>query len=89
MTRGIHLKHLTATNLRLLGLSDELLGTGKSQIEVKGEHSQDPDVDVSMQGAWERDPVLRGIALDVRITLEETLILLDQALAVGQGCRPE
>jgi len=77
MTRGIHLKHLTATDLGLLGLPEDLLpgGVPKAQREA---------------GDWlasDADPVLSRLTQEVRLTLEETLDLLDQALALGQGSR--
>jgi hypothetical protein len=72
MTRGIHLKHLTATDLSLLGLPEDLL-----EAEAA---SADPH-----QLATEGDPILARIAQEVRATLEDTLVLLDQALALGQG----
>jgi len=37
--------------------------------------------------AGEVDPVLSRLTREVRVTLEETLLLLDQALGLGQGCR--
>lgn len=75
MTRGIHLKHLTATDLSLLGLPQELL-------EADGV-SADPD-----QLATEGDPTLVRITQEVRAALEDTLVLLDQALTLGQGPAP-
>ncbi len=79
MTRGIHLKHLTATDLGLLGLSEELL--------VEGElNAQSPAEDVH-ELAGEADPVLSRLTEEVRLTLEEALVLLDQALSVGQSYR--
>ena len=80
MTRGIHLKHLTATDLGLLGLSEEVLTEGIPHDGVQAE--ADPGL------ASEVDPVLSRLTREVRVTLEETLMLLDQALGLGQGCRP-
>jgi hypothetical protein len=80
MTRGIHLKHLTATDLGLLGLPEELLGEG-------GEDAAAPTGAVQ-ELAGEADPVLSRLTQEVRRTLEEALALLDQALAAGQGWRP-
>jgi hypothetical protein len=71
MTRGIHLKQLTATNLSLLGLPEELLA------------AQAPPADPRPLVA-EGDPALARITREVRATLEDTLALLDQALALGR-----
>lgn len=79
MTRGIHLKHLTVTDLGLLGLSEDLLGEGMPTAE--------PTAEVVRGLAGEADPVMSRLTEEVRRTLEETLALLEQALAVGQGCR--
>jgi len=79
MTRGIHLKHLTATDLGLLGLSEELLREPGSPAGVAGGGGSEL--------AEQADPVLSRLTEEVRRTLEEALILLDQALAVGQGLR--
>jgi hypothetical protein len=70
MTRGIHLKQLTATNLSLLGLPEALL------------EAQAPPADPRPLDA-EGDPALARITQEVRATLEDTLALLDQALALG------
>jgi hypothetical protein len=83
MTRGIHLKHLTATDLGLLGLPEDLLGEGAPKATRQIESPAEP----APETASESDPVLSHLTQEVRVTLEETLILLDQALAVGQGCR--
>jgi hypothetical protein len=79
MTRGIHLKHLTATDLGLLGLPEDVLTEGIPQSEGQAEPA--PEL------ASEVDPVLSRLTREVRATLEETLMLLDQALGQGQGCR--
>jgi hypothetical protein len=79
MTRGIHLKHLTATDLGLLGLPEDVLTEGIHHDEVQAESA--PEL------ASEVDPVLSRLTREVRVTLEETLMLLDQALGLGQGCR--
>jgi hypothetical protein len=71
MTRGIHLKQLTATNLSLLGLPEELLA---AQAQPADPHPL----------AAEGDPALARITREVRATLEDTLALLDQALALGR-----
>lgn len=70
MTRGIQLKQLTGTNLSLLGLPEELLA------------AQAPPADPNPLAA-EDDPALTRITREVRATLEDTLALLDQALALG------
>ena len=79
MTRGIHLKHLTAADMGLLGLPEDLLTDGGPQSAVRAEPV--PEL------AGEVDPVLSRLTREVRVTLEETLLLLDQALGLGQGCR--
>jgi hypothetical protein len=79
MTRGIHLKHLTVADLGLLGLPEDLLAEGTSTAE--------PRAEVVHELAGEADPVMSRLTEEVRRTLEETLALLEQALAVGQGCR--
>ena len=80
MTRGIHLKHLTATDLGLLGLSEERLREPGSAAETAAEGCREL--------AAEADPVLSRLTEEVRHTLEEALVLLEQALAVGRGLRP-
>ena len=77
MTRGIHLKHLTATDLGLLGLPEDLLPGGVPKARNEAEDWLASDA----------DPVLSRLTQEVRLTLEETLVLLDQALALGQGSR--
>jgi hypothetical protein len=72
MTRGIHLKHLTATDLGLLGLPQELL-------ESEGASADHQEL------AAEGDPALARITQEVRVTLEDALALLDEALALGSG----
>lgn len=79
MTRGIHLKHLTVADLGLLGLSEDLLAEGTSTAE--------PRAEVVQELAGDADPVMSRLTEEVRRTLEETLALLEQALAVGQGYR--
>ena len=79
MTRGIHLKHLTAADMGLLGLPEDVLTDGVPQGAVRAEPV--PEL------ASEVDPVLSRLTREVRVTLEETLLLLDQALGLGQGCR--
>jgi hypothetical protein len=79
MTRGIHLKHLTATDLGLLGLPEEAIAEGIPQDAGQGARAAEL--------AGEVDPVLSRLTREVRVTLEETLLLLDQALGLGQGCR--
>jgi hypothetical protein len=71
MTRGIHLKQLTATNLSLLGLPEELLAAQAQPADPR-------------PLAAEGDPALARITREVRATLEDTLALLDQALALGR-----
>jgi hypothetical protein len=71
MTRGIHLKQLTGTNLSLLGLPEDLLD------------AQAPSADPRHLAA-EGDPALARITQEIRATLEDTLALLDQALALGR-----
>jgi len=75
MTRGIHLKQLTATDLGLLGLPEDLLEAEAASADAH-------------QLASEGDPTLARITQEVRATLEETLALLDQALALGQDLVP-
>lgn len=75
MTRGIHLKRLTATDLSLLGLPEDLLEADAASADPR-------------QLATEGDPALARITREVRATLEDTLALLDQALALGQGPTP-
>lgn len=77
MTRGIHLKHLTATDLGLLGLPEGLLAERVSPDGAR--------IDPATELACETDPVLARLTQEVRLTLEEALVLLEQALAVGQG----
>ncbi len=79
MTRGIHLKHLTAADMGLLGLPEDVLTDGVPQSAVRA--GPVPEL------AGEVDPVLSRLTREVRVTLEETLLLLDQALGLGQGCR--
>jgi hypothetical protein len=74
MTRGIHLKHLTATDLGLLGLQDDLLQGGATDAVAEPVAAL----------ADEADPVLASLTKEVRETLEEALFLLDQALELGQ-----
>ena len=80
MTRGIHLKHLTAADLGLLGLPEELLGEGHEPLEAVSL----ADADGEAECPTGQDALLLGITRDVRVTLEEALTLLDQALAIGQ-----
>ncbi len=120
MTRGIHLKHLTANDLGLLGLPEAPLaedgadaagqtpappqiqppGSPPSPIPTPGvtkPHPQanlpldapqdDGEPDLEDEVPW-HDPVLAFVTAQVRLTLEETLDLLDQALALGEDCRP-
>ncbi len=74
MTRGIHLKHLTSTDLGLLGLPEDALPEGQATVE--GAQSQ-PLAEV--------DPALAKLVGEVRVTLEGTLELLEHALATGQA----
>lgn len=71
MTRGIHLKQITNTDLGLLGLPDDLMGAEVAFVDHR-------------QLAEERDPSLARIIQEVIATLEETLDLLDRALAFDQ-----
>ncbi len=75
MSRGIHLKQLTNTDLGLLGLPDDLL-------------EAEPPSAGPRQLAAEGDPTLARIIQEVLVTLEDALVLLDQALAFGQGPTP-
>lgn len=75
MSRGIHLKQLTNTDLGLLGLPDDLL------------EAEDPSAGPRQLSA-ERDPALATIIREVLVTLQDALVLLDQALAFGQGPTP-
>jgi hypothetical protein len=77
MTRGIHLKHLTATDLGLLGLPDDLLQGGATDAAAVS-------ADSAPALAGEVDPVLTSLTREVREALEEALFLLDQALELGQ-----
>jgi hypothetical protein len=102
MTRGIHLKQLTATDLGLLGLPEALLGEGQTEdpipIETGAERPAAPVVEPDLEclpglagGLADlesgTDPFLSLLTQEVRLTLEETLVLLDQALAVSQQLR--
>jgi hypothetical protein len=75
MTRGIHLKQITNTDLGLLGLPEALLPT---EVASAG----------SRPLAGEMDPALARIIQEVLATLEEAQALLDQALALGQEPTP-
>jgi hypothetical protein len=107
MTRGIHLKQLTATDLGLLGLPEALLGEGQTEdpipIETGAERPAAPAAELALELdlgsvpdlagdlptelASAADPFLSLLTQEVRLTLEETLVLLDQALAVSQELR--
>lgn len=71
MARGIHLKQLRNTDLEAIGLSEEELA----------EEAGDVDRPVSLLS--EADPVLARTVDEVREGLEATLLLLEEALAVG------
>ncbi len=72
MTRGIHLKQITDTDLELLGLEERSPeGNPLPRAERKGLLA-------------EVDPVLFRVVGDVRRDLEGTLKLLDEALAPAQ-----
>lgn len=72
MTRGIHLKQLTTTDLDALGLRD-------------AQRAQSPDgteAQIAPAAALaDADPALSRVVCEVREGLEGTLRLLDQALA--------
>jgi len=72
MTRGIHLKHLTTTDLEALGL--------RGQHGVLDGRADAPPL-TSETLLAEVDPVLCSLLGEVREGLEGTLRLLDQALA--------
>jgi hypothetical protein len=72
MTRGIHLKRLTTTDLDALGLRDALPGADRADTQA--------DVEPAPALA-DADPALSRAVCEVREGLEGTLRLLDQALA--------
>jgi hypothetical protein len=73
MTRGIHLKHLTSTDLGLLGLPESALPTDPP----KAKSPQVPTL-------AEADPALAKIVTEVRDELQLTLAVLQDALAGRQ-----
>lgn len=73
MTRGIHLKRLTNTHLEALGLKDEQCG------QDAGEPAAGARSPTLLE---EVDPVLSRIVGEVRVGLEGTLQVLNQALAI-------
>jgi hypothetical protein len=78
MTRGIHLKHLTGTDLGLLGLPDDSL------------HGQPPVDGMPANPLAEADPALAKVVDEVRQGLEWTLDRLREALAAdgARGSEP-
>ena len=74
MTRGIHLKHLKATDLELLGLEGDRSSDGSSTAQT-----------ARRSLLAEADPALLKIVTGVRCGLEETLSFLDQALRRGES----
>jgi hypothetical protein len=78
MTRGIHLKHLTSTDLGLLGLPESALPT--DQPTAKSPHA--PTL-------AEVDPALAKIVTEVREDLQVTLTVLRDALAGRQASEVE
>jgi hypothetical protein len=71
MTRGIHLKRLTNSDLSLLGLPEGAAG--------------DADPDPRPPVLAEADPVLSGLISEVRTGLEGALQLLEEALSAVVG----
>jgi hypothetical protein len=76
MTRGIHLKRLTTTDLGALGLRDAPHGAGGVDVQA--------DVDPAPALA-DADPALSRVVCEVREGLEGALRLLDQALAATRS----
>jgi hypothetical protein len=70
MTRGIHLKHLTGTDLGLLGLQKGLVPGDGRETAPPGPHSL----------LREADPALAKVIDELRDGLQGTLELLEQAL---------
>jgi hypothetical protein len=78
MTRGIHLKHLTSSDLGLLGLPEAVLP--ESQPPGKAAHSM---------LLAEVDPALAKVVRELRLGLQGTLELLEEALAQDQASDPK
>jgi hypothetical protein len=78
MTRGIHLKHLTSTDLGLLGLPEGTL----PEDQAGSQPTQAPRL-------AEVDPALARIVTEVREELQVTLGLLRDALAGGHASPAE
>lgn len=72
MTRGIHLRRLRSTDLKLLGVADARLPDAR-----EGREGECPNA------LAEADPALSLVVAEVRQGLEGTLRLLDEALAAG------
>lgn len=69
MTRGIHLKRLSNSHLEILGVHDAL----PEDVGTDG-----PDQSGDQSGT--ANPLLAAATAEVRVCLEETLVLLQQAL---------
>ncbi len=80
MTRGIHLKHLTGTDLGLLGLPEDSLTAPLSEPFDAMSNAQSPGPD------WVPD--LRAITREVCAGLEETLHLLSGPTDVANSRTP-
>ena len=78
MTRGIHLKHLTSTDLGLLGLPE-------SALPADQPNAKSPQVPTLA----EVDPALARIVTDVREELQATLAVLQDALDGRQASEAE
>jgi hypothetical protein len=75
MTRGIHLKRLSTTDLRAIGLREDQVN-----------HAQGSETPLGCERSnrlAEADPALSLLVCEVRERLEMTLQLLDQALELG------
>jgi hypothetical protein len=78
MTRGIHLKHLTSTDLGLLGLRESALPADQARAKL-------PQVPTLA----ETDPALARIVAEVREELQATLAVLRGVLDGRQASEAE